>query len=451
MQQKPIPVRFFLTLPDKSALLAPQPDLYFQPEAKGSDSGVTVVIDESQTYQAMDGYGAALTDSSAYVLSRLPEKAREAALRDLFDPKTGIGFSILRVCVGASDFSAKGSFTYRDLKPSESDPELTRFSIAPDKEYTLPLLQQIRKINPTLRIMASPWSAPAWMKTSKKLNGGWLDWPAYPAFAKYLVKFIQAYQKEGIPIWSLSVQNEPRHETDSYPSMRMEPRDQARFIRDHLGPTLAEAQLTPKIFAWDHNWDGVEFPLEVLADAGARKYIAGVAFHGYGGEPKAQARIQQAFPDQEIHFTESSGGAWATDFGGNIRWDMENLLVGSVRYGSRSVLKWNLALDEKYGPTNGGCNNCRGIVTVHSATGAVTRNEEYYAFGHSSKFVRPDARRIASSEVAGIAQVAFRNPDSSRVWVACNTTGEAKSVTLRWNKNSLALQMAPGALMTLLW
>jgi glucosylceramidase len=265
------------------------------------------------------------------------------------------------------------------------------------------------------------------------------------------VKFIGAYRKEGVPIWAITVQNEPRHETDSYPSMRMEPRDQARFIKDHLGPALASAGLFTKIFAWDHNWDGVDFPLEVLADAGARKHIDGVAFHGYGGKPDAQERIRQALPDQEIHFTESSGGAWATDFGGNIRWDTENLLVGSVRHGSQSVLKWNLALNEKYGPTNGGCNNCRGIVTIHSETGAVTRNEEYYAFGHSSKFVRPGARRIASTDGQGIANVAFRNPDGSRVWVACNAMGAAKTVTLRWRGSALTLRMAPGSLYTLRW
>ncbi|MDX1931948.1 MAG: glycoside hydrolase family 30 beta sandwich domain-containing protein [Capsulimonadales bacterium] len=437
------PPQAWQTTPDRKMLLAPLPL-----RDSASATGDPLTIDDTRLGQTMDGFGASLTDSSAYVISRLPAARRDALLRDLFDPIAGIGFSVLRVPIGASDFTVKGSYTCHDLPSGVTDPELTRFSIAHDQEYILPLLRQIRRIRPDLKVMVSPWTAPAWMKTNRSLHGGWLDWPAYPAFAQYLVRFVKAYAKENVPIWSLTVQNEPRHETDKYPSMRMEPHDQARFIRDHLGPALEKAGLKTKILVWDHNWDGADFPLGVLSDAGARKYVAGVAWHGYGGTPDLQEKVRSAYPDQEMHFTESSGGEWATDFGANMRWDMENLIAGSTRYGARTVLKWNLALDEKFGPQNGGCANCRGIVTVHSRTGEVTRSEEYYAFGHASKFVRPGARYLVVPPMSDLPFAAFRNPDGSVVWVGCNARKTERALRLRAGSRSAAVALPPGAVVT---
>lgn len=434
------------TTPDRKSLLAP---LTLSEATNAPGDATTIILEERQSAQSMDGFGAALTDSSAYLISRLPPTQRAALLHDLFDSKSGIGLSILRIPMGASDFAVNGSYTYHDLPPNVQDPDLSRFSIAHDKSYILPVLREIQKINPRLKIMASPWSAPAWMKTNKSLNGGWLDWPAYPAFARYIVKFVQAYQAEGIPIWALSVQNEPRHESNTYPSMRMEPNDQARFIKDYLGTALSNANLKPKIFAWDHNWDGVDFPLGVLSDAGARRFISGVAWHGYGGTPEAQKRVTSAFPEMEMHFTESSGGEWATDFGGNLQWDMENLIGGSIRYGSRSVLKWNLVLDEKHGPQNGGCTNCRGVVTIHSQTGEVTHNEEYFTLGHASKFVRPGAKYLITPDIANLPSAAFHNTDGTAIWVGCNAQKTPRPLVLRRGNHSIGALLPPGALVTI--
>lgn len=449
MQASTHPVRAWLTTPDRQQLLSAY---NVAPLTQGGASTDTPIVIAADTPgQPMLGFGGALTDSSALLLWRLPTPQRDTLLTDLFHPTKGIGFSVLRLPIGATDFSSRGSYTYNDIPPGESDPEQKRFSIEPDRAYILPLLKRIRQINPDLQIIASPWSAPAWMKTSKSLHGGWLDWPAYPAYARYLVKFLQAYQAEGIPIWAITVQNEPRHEVKSYPSMRMEPRDQARFIRDHFGPALRASGLKTRVFAWDHNWDQTDFALEVLADPQARAFIQGVAFHGYGGHPSAQDQVRRAYPNAEIHFTESSGGDWAKDFGANIRWDIKNLIAGSVRYGARSVLKWNLALDENHGPQNGGCNNCRGIVTIHSQTGEVTRNEEYYAFAHASRFVRSGAVQLPSTEDKDLPNVAFRNPDGTTAWVACNLQNSARTVSLEWKGYRTTVSILAGAAITLSW
>ena len=259
------------------------------------------------------------------------------------------------------------------------------------------------------------------MKTSKNLHGGWLDWGSYAAYAKYFVRFLEAYRKAGVPVQYVTVQNEPRHESSTYPSMRMEPNDQARFVREHLAPAFRAARITTKILVWDHNWDTPDYPLAVLSDAGAREQIAGVAWHAYGGKPDAQDAVRRVYPHLETHFTESSGGVFASDFGANVRWDITNLVVGATKYGASTVLKWNLALDPAHGPKNGGCPDCRGVVTINPATGDIVRNEEYYAFAHASRFVRPGAVRLATKDTPDFPCAAFRNKTGSLVVVGANT------------------------------
>jgi glucosylceramidase len=436
------------TTPDRLHLLSP---ISSRTNYSPKTAQTKIALDTHKTGQVMDGFGAALTDSSAWIIAHLPDDSRESLLHDLFDTQCGIGLSVLRLPIGASDFAVNGSYTFHDLKPGEYDPELRRFSINHDRGYILPLLRRIRQINPALKILASPWSAPAWMKTNRSLNAGWLDWSAYPAYARYLIKFLHAYGSEGVPIWALTVQNEPRNANNGYPTMRMEPRDQARFIRDHLGPGLRKAQLKTKIFIWDHNWDMPEYPLEVLADEHARRHIHGVAWHGYGGKPVAQHKIQLSFPNLEVHFTESSGGDWETDFGSNLRWDIVNLLTGATRFGARSIFKWNLALDEQHGPQNGGCTNCRGVVTIHSRTAEITRNEEYYMLGHASKFVKPGAKYLISPERPELAHAAFHNPDGSVVWLGYNSRSTCQSVELQVGDQKVAFDIPPGAVVTLRW
>ena len=433
----------FLTTPDKKNLLTKLPPLRWE----GGGAGLPEILVESEhKLQPFLGVGAALTDSSAWLLmTAMDEKTRRATLKALFDSKTGNGFAVLRLCIGASDFNHDGSYTYCDTP----DPTLAKFSMERETRFLIPLLKEIKKIQPKLTLIASPWSAPAWMKTNKSLNGGWLEGMHYGTYAQYLVKYLKAMAAEGIAIAYLTPQNEPRHESDKYPSMRMEPTDQARFIGEHLGPALKKAGLATKILCWDHNWDGIDFPLAVLADEKARAFTAGAAFHGYGGEVSAQAKVQSAYPSKEIHFTESSGGDWAKDFGGNIRWDLTNLLLGSVRYGARSVLKWNLVLDEKHGPQNGGCTDCRGIVTLDRKTGVVTKNEEFYAFGHLGRFVPPGSHQIKASTLPGLPSVAFLRPDGQCVLICC--AEKETHFALHHQSRVTAVKVPAGGALTLIW
>lgn len=442
-------IQSFITTPDRQRLHSPT-----ILATNGQSGDVTITISERRTQQTMRGFGASLTDSSAFLLSRLSASKRDAALRTLFDTATGgIGFSVLRVPMGASDFTPRGNYTYNDLAPGETDHEQKRFSIKPDEAYILPLLRRIRQINPALTIMASPWSAPAWMKTSKNINGGWLDWPAYAAYARYFVRFVEAYKKAGVRVDYITLQNEPRLERDSYPTMRMEPGDQARFVKEHLGPAFRKAGIKTKILVWDHNWDVPDFPMEVLKDSAARPYIAGVAWHAYAGKPEAQDIVRRAYPQMETHFTESSGGAFAPDFGGNVRWDIANLVVGATKYGASTVLKWNLALDPQHGPRNGGCTDCRGVITIDPVTGKITKNEEFYAFGHASRWVRPGAVRLETNDTNNFPGAAFRNRDRSLVFVGANgDTSKAKSLTLKCgNRPPVTVTVPAGAAVTVVY
>ncbi len=295
----------------------------------------------------------------------------------------------LRVPMGASDFALE-SYTYAD-QPSD---DLSSFSIAHDEIYILPMLQAALARNPDLQIMASPWSAPAWMKTNASLNGGELLPEYFSNFANYQVQFIQAYQAAGVPIQAITPQNEPQHRSASYPTMFMTASDQLIFIRDHLGPALDAAGLDTQVMILDHNWNLTKYALDILSDPTARQYIAGTAFHCYEGDVVQQTLVQTTYPDKGIWFTECSGGGWSTDFGSNVSWNMQNLVIGNFRNWGRSLLLWNLALDQNSGPQNGGCADCRGVVTIDTETGAVTYNEEYYILGHLSKFVDPGAYRI---------------------------------------------------------
>ncbi|MCX7853260.1 MAG: hypothetical protein N2383_10795 [Caldilineales bacterium] len=401
-------VQAWITTFDRQRLLAPA-DLR-------SDRGAetTIVVDETMRYQRMEGFGAAMTDSAAWVLMRvLDEARRDEIMGNLFGPE-GIRLSYLRVPMGASDF-ARRDYTYDDMERGQVDPGLRRFNIEYDKPYILPALRLAKALNPELRFMASPWSAPAWMKQPPTLHGGRLNPAYYQAFADYHVRFVQAYAEEGIVIDALTPQNEPLHTSSSYPTMAMSAAEQATFVRDYLAPALRRAGLSTRILVFDHNWDLVDFPLEVLADPATAAVVDGVAFHCYGGDVSAQSVVHRAHPDKGIWFTECSGGGWSTDFGANIVWNVRHLVVGNFRHWGNSLLLWNLALDENAGPQNGGCENCRGVVTVDSRDGSVTYNEEYYILGHVSRFVRPGAYRIESTAPGrGVPpNVAFLNPDGS--------------------------------------
>lgn len=438
-------VQVWLTLGDESRKLQQESELSWQ--GGTGDSEAAIAVDGTKRYQRMEGFGAAMTDSSAWlIMNSLDENQRQQLMRDLFTREgSGIGLSYLRLPMGASDFALQ-NYSYNDLPPGETDPDLLYFSIAHDAAYIIPSLQLARDLNPLLRLMGSPWSPPGWMKTTDSMNGGFLLPEFYRAFANYHVKFVQAYADANLPIDAVTPQNEPMHMIPFYPTMLMGARQQRTFIRDYLGPAFRDAGLDTRILMLDHNWDLTDYVLTVLSDAAAAEYIDGVAFHCYLGDVASQSTVHDAYPDKGIWFTECSGGRWATDFGGNLGWFMRNLVIGNFRNWGKSLLLWNLALDENDGPKNGGCQDCRGVVTIDQATGAVTYNEEYYTLGHVSKFVDPGAYRIESTSDGDATprQVAFLNPDGSIVLII--EFDAATTFSVNWNGQYFNYSLpSPGA------
>ena len=442
-------VEVFVTTGDRSKLLSREPA---PRSGRLTPDATTIVVDDTRLHQEMVGFGAALTDASAWLIQhRLTPARRDALLRELFGPEPGIGFSFLRVDMGASDFSLR-HYSYDDMPAGQTDTALAHFSLAPDTAETIPLLKRAMEINPRLSIMASPWSAPGWMKSGGSMIKGTLRPEFYDAYARYIVKFLQGYSALGIPVYALSVVNEPHHEPADYPGMRFAPTDRARFVGQHLGPLLARERITTRVLDWDHNWDEPQSPLAVLADTTARPFVSGIAWHCYAGDVSAQSAVRDAHPDKDVFFTECSGGAWAPSFADNLAWNVRTLVIGATRNWARGVLLWNLALDENHGPHLGGCGNCRGVVTIHSTSGAVTRNEEFYALAHASRFVRPGARRVEStSGVNGIESVAFRNRDGSHALIVLNGLGMAAPINVRSGALTFTYTLPAGAVATFRW
>ncbi len=440
----------YLTTGDKQKLLQEEPQLELNERA---DSGLMITLDTATRFQQVSGFGAALTGSSAYLIhKKLNESQRNLLLKDLFDSKSGIGISYLRVTMGASDFSLR-DFTYDDMPNEEEDPDLKNFSIEADREDVLPVLKNILSITPEVSIMATPWSAPAWMKTNKSLKGGELRPEFYSTYANYFVRYLKAYKDEGITINAITPQNEPLHHVADYPCMSMSSAQQLDFVKNHLGPAFQSAKINTGIMLYDHNWDNTAYAISILDDPEARKYVLGTAFHAYAGSVTAMSEVHEAHPDKALFFTEISGGRWATNFSDNLMWNLENIFIGTMNNWSESALLWNLALDQNDGPTNNGCSNCRGVVTIDTTSGSVTKNEEYYALAHFSKFVRPGAYRISAQapEGAQLHHVAFVNPDNTIVWIAANTSNASISGTVQQGTNSFTLNIPAKAVATVVW
>lgn len=447
-QPRPAAAEMWITTADATQKLAPQPLVQPIGTAEGNE---TVSIDTTQHFQRMQGFGAAMTDASAENLSRLPAAKRRAIMAELFGRANGgLGLSFTRLTVGASDFSRR-DYSYDDTPGNAPDPELRYFSIAPAEQYVLPRVREALAINPELDVLISPWSAPAWMKTSHSLIKGELVPAYYPAFANYLARTVQAFGRQGVPVSMLTIQNEPNFEPDNYPGERVDPQARAQIIGRYLGPRLKALGIRTQILDWDHNWDHPEMPLAVLADPVARQYISGVAWHCYGGDVSAQSTVHDAYPDKDAWLTECSGGDWAPKFGETLGWMTDKLIIGAANNWARGTLLWNLALDPEHGPHYGGCSNCRGVVTVDPVTGAITRNVEYYVLGHASRFVLPDAYRVATVKRGGeVEAAAFVNPDGSRVAILHRGSGGG-AVTVAVDGVRYAVALPAGAVATLRW
>lgn len=442
-------VQAWLTTGDQAKLMARGPDARF---GRGKPAATVIEIDPATRFQEMQGFGASITDASAYLIQqRMNPAQREGLLRELFGRNPGLGMSFTRLTIGASDFS-QTHYSFNDMPRGESDPDLTRFSIEPHRASVLPTVQRALAINPQLKVMASPWSAPGWMKSSDSLVKGSLKPESYDAFARYLGRYVGAMEKEGVPLFALTLQNEPHFEPDDYPGMRVDPASRAAFIGGHLGPLLAREHPGTTVIDWDHNWDEPDSPATVLKDPAAARYVSGVAWHCYAGNVAVQAQVHAQFPDKDTWFTECSGGRWAQDWAKNLMFFTRTLLIDTTRGWARGVLLWNLALDENDGPHLGGCKDCRGVVTIDSRTGEVTRNVEYYALAHASRFVLPGARRVQSSEGAGeLSNVAFRNTDGSLALIVANGAQAAQTFSVRIAGQSFRYTLPGLSVATFAW
>lgn len=426
----------------------PSADVFFQHQAPAAaitapDTGSTITINAAQTFQTIDGFGFSLTGGSAQHLVNMSAPARAAILNELFGVSgNAIGTSYLRLSIGASDLNAV-VFSYNDLPAGETDPEMKKFDLGPDRKDVIPVLKEILAINPSLKIMGSPWSPPVWMKDNQDTRGGSLKPEYYDAYALYLVRYITEMKKEGITIDAITVQNEPLHPGNN-PSLLMLAPDQAIFVKNHLGPAFAKAGIKTKIIIYDHNADKPEYPISILNDQDARKYIDGSAFHLYGGTIDALSKVHEAHPDKNLYFTEQWVGG-----PGNFKEDIANhirdLIIGASRNWSKTVIEWNLAANSSYEPhtDRGGCDRCLGAISIDGDQ--VKRNPAYYIIAHAAKFVRPGSIRIGSNELPGLPNVAFQAPDGSKVLIVLNTGTASRKFTLAASSGSVNLELPAGA------
>ena len=441
----PAPYELWLSNADQSAKFQKQ-------TVDGNGSGASTLpliqVTAANTFQSIEGFGCALTGGSAQLLHAMSADARAALLKELFATDgNNIGISALRISIGASDLDDH-VFSYDDLPTGQSDTAMAYFSLDPDRTHLIPILKEILAINPEISILGSPWSAPVWMKSGGSSIGGSLKVSYYAAYAKYFVKYLQAMKAEGITVSAITVQNEPLHGGNN-PSMVMQASEQMLFVRNYLGPAFAAAGLTTRIIIYDHNADRTDYPLAVLADSVARKYVDGSAFHLYGGNIASLSDVHNAYPDKHLYFTEQWIGA-PGNFANDLNWHIGTLIIGATQNWCRSVLEWNLASDPGLSiHTPGGCSECLGAVTISGST--VTRNPAYYIMAHAAKFVRPGSRRVESSQLGGLPNVAFVRPDGKTVLVVLNAATQAASFRIDDGTKNFVTSLRPGSVGTYVW
>ena len=461
-------VEVVVTSADLSQALTQMPDLTFSSTDPG---GPIIHVNEHAPDQTIKGFGGAMTDTSAWLIyDRLSPATRAGLMNALFGTGTGtgtggIGLNFIRVPMGASDFtSARRPYSYDDLPPGSSDPGLRHFSIRHDTRYIIPALKQALSIDPHMFVLANPWSPPGWMKTNDALDNrndkGYLKAGAERPLAHYFVRFLQAYREHGIDIDAITPQNEPGQQS-IYPGMNMSEASEAEFIQEDLAPALTAAKLYPKIFGYDWGWkpDQIQFAY-ALAKSRAAGDLAGIATHCYDGDPTTMSRLHREAPRLDEIVSECSPGIMPAP--------TAEVAIAAMRNWASALALWNLALDPAGGPVeppNFACPHCTGIVTVDERTGTVALTRDYYQLGQLSKFVTPGAVRIGSNTfvryvtpsktrsmaTAGLDDVAFQNPNGSRVLIAYNNALASVSFAVTDDGGYFAYTLAPGATVTFVW
>ncbi|MBS1872116.1 MAG: glucosylceramidase [Acidobacteria bacterium] len=466
-------IESWITTRDRSSLFQRQ-NVPLAFRETGPARGQAIVVDPDQRFQTIDGFGFALTGGSAELLMKMTPAARDGALRRIFSSNSdGMGVSYLRLSIGASDLNSF-VFSYDDLGPGETDFDLKRFDLGQDRKDVIPVLKEILAIAPGVKILGSPWSAPAWMKTNGDVRGGALAERCYGVYAQYLVRYIQEMRKEGVAIDAITIQNEPLNQKNT-PSMQWQVGQQLTFLRDHLYPAFQKAGLSTKVILFDHNCDRPDYPLTLLADPVISKFADGSGFHHYGGDMASMSLVHQARPDKNVYFTEQmiieKAGSPVIDIAATVK----RMLIDTARNWSRNVILWNLAADPDNNPHtgNGGCPMCQGAITLDKD--AVSSNIALYTIAHASKFVRPGSVRIASTspgdksvaltedeerpgmkriavnEARILPNVAFRTPEGKTVLIVANDTQSVNAFTIQYKGEFANIRLSPGSAGTYIW
>jgi glucosylceramidase len=413
--------------------------------AAGSPAPESITLNPEKKFQPILGFGGAFTDATCYILHQLPAAGRATLLHQLFDPSE-LGLSVCRTCIGSSDYATK-VYSYDEGEP---DPELTRFSIDHDREYILPTLREARKVNPDLFLFSSPWSPPGWMKANNSMLGGSMRRKYMASYAQYFVKFLQAYEAEGVPVQAVTVQNEVDTDQDGRMPACIWPQEyEADFVRNFLGPAFEQAGLKTKIWIIDHNYNLWGRAVGELEVPGVRKFTNAIAWHGYVGEPGWMNRVQELYPDLEMYWTE--GGPDYTNPKYATNWaEWGKTFSEILRHGCRSITGWNLVLDER-GRPNIGPFTCGGTVTINSQSKALSYSGQYWASAHYSRFIRRGARRFESiSQNEEMMHVGCENPDGQRVLVLANPNAE-RTAELRWSNWTASVPLKANSLTTVTW
>lgn len=441
-------LQMYLTDPSTNTLLVKQAT----PKVGANSEDIPeITVDGSEKYQTIDGFGFALTGGSAYLLNKMSAEDRKEVLKKFYDPQYGIGASLVRISIGASDLSKK-CFTY-DEKLIGTDKELKKFNIKAGDKELIPMLKEVLAINPDIKILATPWSAPTWMKTKRLYGGGNLKTEYYQVYADYFVKYLQTMKDNGINVNIISCQNEPECDTNK-PSMAMDAASQANFIGKYLGPTLEKNGFDDvQILCWDHNCDKKDYALTVMGDADAGKYVTGSAWHLYAGDISTLSEVYAEQPEKKLYLTEQWTGRTG-DFAGDFKWHLSNVVLGTMNNYGNAAFEWNLASDQNCDPhTLGGCPDCKGAITINKNTKKVSSyNQAYYIIGQISKFVRPGSVRIsAKSNDNSLETSAFERIDGKLVVVVLNSSGDTKKFKITSGKNTISSCLNPGAAATYIW
>jgi glucosylceramidase len=440
--------QLWLTNADRSALFQKQKEKFHFSAARAQ--GPTIEINDKKLLQPIEGFGFALTWGSAQHLYHMDPGKRKALLKELFGTRgNDIGISYLRVSIGASDLN-EYVYSYNDVPAGQADPELTKFTLHDDEKYVIPILKLILAIRPDIRILGSPWSAPAWMKTNESVKGGSLRPEYYKPYAEYFVKYIQGMNTHGIRIDAITVQNEPLNEKNT-PSLQMSSQEQAEFIKSYLGPAFKVAGITTKILLFDHNCNHPDYPLSILSDRQAAQYADGTAFHLYEGKITAMSTVHDAYPDKNLYFTEYMAVERNDKPTLLIAKHVSGTVIGAIQNWSRNVLLWNLAANAKFEPhtNNGGCPICQGAITIEG--NEVTRNLAYYTIAHFSKFVRPGSIHIDANSPETLPSAAFREPKNAFVLVVANTAETPQTFNIAFRSRSFVATLQGGAVGTFVW